>query len=791
MLFPSLFNAKAPTYEIEQSIRLNESDAAHFYRNQGSDGNHKTFTISFWTKITDMSSDFNYAFYSNRDASTTIDGEIYINNQNRMLFYTRISGDDRGFAPTFLFRDPSAWYHVVLEVDTTDSTAEDRMKAWVNGVRQTDKTYNWDNPTQNQNLGFNRAGSTFIGRGGASAQYGDFYLAEYHFVDGTALDCESFGEFDSNGVWRPIEYTGSHGTQGFYLKFDPDATNGIGHDHSANSNNFTPYNFVTSGTGTDVMSDTPTKNYATLSPLGSSFQTRHTLSDGNLVYTQSANSGQAATMNSQSTIGVSSGKWYWEVSSATNQALGFGENLHEIGSYNSSGAYIYSGGFGVFGSDITAPSGSPTYSSSDIIGFALDLDDDNDCVVYKNGTSIGTFTTIPSRTWFPTGFVNSSGSSGGATFNFGQRAFAYTPPTGFKALNTSNLPAPDVKNPSKNFNSTLYTGVTGSQNVSAGMAPDLAWIKKYSSGSEQSHSLTDRVRGNDLVLQLNETGAETSGDIDLTSTGVTIGDDNALRGENGVSYVLWSWLAGGSGSADTSGTIDCTLSANATAGCSIIKYQGTGAQGTLPHGLGVAPSFVILKNIDQTSNWTAYHSELGVSHTTYPNWIYPHLGFAEQNSSSSANHPFYQRPGNSFLYLNTGTSEESNVNGEDHIAYCFAEVNGFFKVGYYQGTGNSYDRFIYCGFKPALIVIKSSSHSTTRWEVFDSNVNDNRNPTTTRISWSDKGIATDYSTPDFLSNGFNLKGAAGYTNDSGVDYIWMAWAENPFGGDGVSPATAR
>jgi hypothetical protein len=249
-------------YEIEQSLRFNSADSAYLNRTPAAGSNRQAFTLSFWVKKTGPLAAFNYGIIGNyTDGNNS--NEIYFNNQDRLLFYDNQSGTDYGYGWTLVFRDPSAWYHIVIVLDTTNATAADRLKLYVNGVRQTDVSLNYgDFPLNYQVRLLSNSYTHYIGRGYSPAEYGNYYLAEYNLVDGTALDPSSFGEYDNNGVWRPIEYTGSYGTNGFFLTFDPSATNGIGHDHSGNGNNFTPSGFTTSGTGTDVMSDTPTTNWA-------------------------------------------------------------------------------------------------------------------------------------------------------------------------------------------------------------------------------------------------------------------------------------------------------------------------------------------------------------------------------------------------------------------------------------------------------------------------------------------------------------------------------------------------
>jgi hypothetical protein len=265
-----------------------------------------------------------------------------------------------------------------------------------------------------------------------------------------------FGEYDNNGVWRPIEYTGSYGSQGYYLKFDPSATNGIGHDHSGNGNNWTANNFDTTNSTAstyDVMSDTPTTNWCTLNPISSNASL--SLSNGNLD-TPSTQDNKA----NNGTIGVSLGKWYWEVTVNSNSKpcpyIGVTsysqENDPDVSPAIGSGArsavrldnpFVYK--------NYTAGSyttGGTNEGTTGTIGIALNFDS-GEIKYYRDNTLFHTDTTIPTNgtTLFPYIGVTFSGSSGwqSTSFNFGQRDFAYTPPTGFKALNTSNLSAPTLR----------------------------------------------------------------------------------------------------------------------------------------------------------------------------------------------------------------------------------------------------------------------------------------------------------------------------------------------------------
>ena len=791
-IFPSFFVNKTGGYEIEQSLRFDGS--SYLTHTHGSTPTGDNGTLSVWVKrrgtnynydtiIEGLGSGGRRAHYLRGFSGT--DGRIDMHQ-----WFPDDGGIDGGQVPDAQLRDPSAWYHLLWQHQNSSTrSVSDRL--WINGVEQTDITTPGNHNAQPWEVTRNSATAT-IGRYGGGYGYLHGYIAEMHCIDGSLVAADQFGEYDANGVWCPKRYTGSYGTNGFYLKFDPSATNGIGHDHSGNGNHFTANNFTTSGTGTDVMSDTPTTNWATLNPLGGSFQTRHTLSEGNLVYTQSASTGNAATMNSQGTIGVSSGKWYWEISNATNQVFGFMQSQNEAGNYQTTGGWVYSSGTDQYGG-VTGFSHSNSIGSSDVIGMALDMDN-NTCACYKNNSLMGTFTTIPDGTYFPTAAVFSSGSSGGATYNFGQRAFTYTPPTGFKALNTSNLPAPTVKDGSKYFNTLLWSGDGASSRALTGVGfqPEMTWIKARNQG--YSHQLFDAVRGaggNSLQPNLTAAeGAEGTGNGYLSSfdsDGFTVdyGTNGFYSNRAGTTYVAWSWDAGGSGSSNTDGTITSTVSANPTAGFSIVSYTGTGSAATVGHGLGVAPSFYVVKNRDGAYFWPCYHASLTNAATTY-------IGLNETTAEQTGEtHWNSTAPTSTVFSVNTQLSV--NNSGDKYIAYCFAEVEGYSKFGIFSGNYNADGNFLYTGFTPAFVMLKNAERSGTDWVMVDTARDTYNYAGRTLRANTSADEDTRAEKVDILSNGFKLRTTDLSYNgpDGNPGIIYIAFASNPFGGSGVSPATAR
>jgi hypothetical protein len=213
-----------------------------------------------------------------------------------------------------------------------------------------------------------------------------------------------------------------------------------------------------------------------------------------------------------------------------------------------------------------------------------------------------------------------------------------------------------------------------------------------------------------------------------------------------------------------------------------VSFTGTGAQATFGHGLGKIPKFILMKRrTGGTNNWSVYHSSLGLSHTTYPNWLYLNATSVEQSSVSSANHPLYQRPDSSLIYLNTGTSESTNVSGSTYITYSWAEIENFSKFGSYVGNGSADGPFVYCGFKPAFVMIKRTD-STGEWWMYDSS-RGSTNPVPMMLLANSSGIENQDSASyllDFLSNGFKWRSGLVASNGSGGSYIFAAWAESPF-----------
>jgi hypothetical protein len=343
-----------------------------------------------------------------------------------------------------------------------------------------------------------------------------------------------------------------------------------------------------------------------------------------------------------------------------------------------------------------------------------------------------------------------------------------------------------IKKPSDYFNTKLYTGTGSTQSITGvGFQPDWTWIKNRSITA--NHHVFDVIRGATKYILTNSTNAEATDAQQLQSfdsDGFTVGTNGNVNG-SGNNIVAWNWLGANGTASNTDGSITSTVSANTTSGFSIVRYTATGSATNFGHGLGTAPSVVIIKDINGTtgSGWLVGHAAIGMTN-------YLKLNTTAQSVSSTA--VFSQNASSSLVYI--GNSAAVSESGKDYIAYCFADVKGFSKFGSYTGNGNADGTFVYTGFKPAFVMVKRTDSSTGgSWIMFDTkrnpyNVSDivlASNDASSEAGW---GYAYDL---DILSNGFKWRndGGSGYVNVSGASYIYMAFAEEPLVGD--NPATAR
>ena len=793
-------SAAAAATGISRSLRFNSSDSAYLSRTPASAGNRKIWTLALWVKRSNLSD--GALFHSPGTTSGT--AHTWCNFSGDTLQFYDYTGSVFNFLrqTAQVFRDPSAWYHLVFVVDTDNGTAANRARIYVNGSEVTTWT-----STSTAAPGFSTAwNNNALHQISSQSQYFNGYLADIYFIDGQALTPTSFTETDATtGQLIPKAYTGSYGSQGWHLEFADNSSNTattLGKDTSGNSNNWTPNNLsVTAGAGNDSLVDVPINgsqtdtgvggevrgNYCTINPLNNGGVT---LVNGNLDWTRSA---AGSTAVAYSTIAVSSGKWYFET---TMNGAGSGVNWECGVATTTTANNIRPGttatGWGLVTSSTTiiykqnsnslTSIFSGTLSTGDVIGVAFDLDNGRIWFA-RNGTwlegspSAGTGASYTNLSGTVSAFFGGDGTAVNGAANFGARSFAYTAPSGFKALCTANLPAPLVTKPSTVFDAKLYTGNGSTQTISGlGFSPDFVWLKNRSSGS-YGHRLVDSVRGSTLYLMSHSTGAEatdTNGVTAFNSDGFNLGNSGDFNVSSNA-FVAWAWDAGSSTVTNTAGSITSSVRANTTAGFSIVTYTGTGANATVGHGLGVAPSFVIVKSRSNTTDWQGYHIALGQNYT-----------IQLQSTSAAINVSNYWNGGvSSTTFGINGSYDGINFSGYTYVAYCFAPVVGYSSFGSYTGNGSTDGPFVYTGFRPRWVLIKRSD-STSNWFLVDT-ARDTSNVSGFPLFPNDPASEVDIrsNTPlDILSNGFKLRTSTltGGTNIniSSATYIYAAFAESPF-----------
>jgi Concanavalin A-like lectin/glucanases superfamily len=767
--------APSSGYNLTKSLRLRSSASAYLSRTPGSSGNKQKFTFSFWVKL---------------GATALAGGDIVSSNNGsgggdaiefQSTSHIALAGSGTNFLVTnAVYRDPSAWYHIVYAVDTTQSTAANRLILYVNGSQVTSfSTTNY--PSQNYSFSYwNTSGQAqLIGNG---YSYYDGLVAEFNFIDGQQLTASAFGSTNATtGVWQPTKYTGTYGTNGFYLPFtNTTSTSTLGNDFSGNGNTWTVNNVsLTAGTTYDSMTDVPTLtsaiagNYPVLNPLAINYGITagyYTISDGNLFASATGTEAFATT-----TMQMESGKYYAEfyvnlVSSTSISQFGIATtSLVDTRVYRSDGNYNAGAGNVAYGA---------TYTTGDYVSVAVDITN-NTIEFFKNGVSQGQKTGISTtgKSWFF--WVYSGGGNSSWYANYGQQGFKYTPPAGFVALNTYNLPTSTIVNGSTKFDINLYTGTSASQSLTNAQLfqPSFIWLKSRSNST--NNVLHDVLRGTAGIARLfsDSTAAESAtgdGFVSINSNGFSL-DGSGGGGDvntTGRTYVAWQWAGPSSGTSNTDGSVTSTVALNATAGFSVVSFNSGSAGGkTVGHGLGVTPAMIIMKVRTAVGAWYVWNQSLSSSTSS----------FLVLNSSAAA--------GTDGSLWN-GTAPTSTVfsfysnyypaANQDVIAYCWSAIPGFSAFGSYVGNGNSSGPFVYCGFRPKYTIIKRSD-SGNDWFLQDSVRSPyNTNQTYLAADSSAAEVTSSQQAVDYLSNGFKLRTGYDQANGSGGTYIYAAFAENPF-----------
>jgi hypothetical protein len=782
MTFPILPANGQASYNLTRSLRFRASASAYLNRTPASAGNRKTWTWSAWVKRGTLGS--NQVLFISKPSGTSdaTFTDIAFSSSNTLL----ISGYSVQWRNTTqVFRDPSAWYHIVVAWDTTQATASNRVKVYVNGSQITAFGTTFD-PSLNFDGAINQADvHAFCAADGYSYGYFDGYLTEVNFIDGQALTPSSFGSTNAlTGVWQPARYGGAYGTNGFYLPFTDNSALttssnvGLGRDYSGNGNYWVTNNIsITAGVTYDSMTDVPTltsataSNFAVLNPLKSYYAP----TNGNLSMSTGANS----TGIDFASIGLGTGvKFYFEATATgTAEQIGIFSSNHAL-TPTGSKRYWYVESGGLY-NDGTLLQSVATFTSGDTIAVAWDGTAQT-VTFYKNNTQQGTAISVDTSYSY---FFGVGAFNGGWNANFGQRPFTYTPPTGFVALNTFNLPTSTIVKGNTVMDATLYTGNGSTQTITnaAGFKPDLVWAKNRTAAYEGG--IYDSVRGTGTLTSLtpSSTRAESGNttDFNLTSfnsNGFSLGTTSGTNvlNRNGDATVAWQWQAGqGSSSSNTNGTITSTVSVNASAGFSIVSYTGTGSGATVGHGLGVTPSVIICKNRSATGAWHSYFSAISGMQN----------GYIVLNSTAAfftPNTTVWNGIQPTSTVFSIGTDSGVNGSGNAQIAYCWTPIAGYSAFGSYTGNGSADGPFIYLGFRPKFVMVKVTSTSSvdTNWNMIDTT----RSPSNIVSAYlnADQSIAEgSYAGWDILSNGFKLRNTGISLNSSGQTYIYMAFAETP------------
>ncbi len=756
----NLGGAAIPFYEygIDYSCRFNDDDSADTQTGAATAmDDNKLFSLSFWVKRANITSR-QVILSGGADADNVTLIEFNASDKLRWAHRDAAANTDEMIS-TMLFRDVTNWYHIFIVYDSADGTAGDRQKVWVNGTEVTV----WDtdnNPAQNATCDL--GGSNLnIGSLVTNASYLDGYLAEMYFIDGTAESVGTYGK-SKNGVWVPVLASPTYGSAGFKLDMAvaPGTGNGAGTDVSGNANHFTDTNLAAN----DQVLDTPTENYPTLNVLDKSLSGM-TLAEGNLK--GSAGAAQDGVRGTQAI--PTSGKWYFEMTCSNTGWYGGicnqdftldGDTGDDADACtfldNSTVAYVEAAN--QVGYWAAAPAGN-------VVGVCVNMDD---LEIHFTNAAEGeqanvAFGATAGDIWFPYG----GGNSDNATFDFGQSGFTLTLPAGYKALNTTNIVAAnayptDIMNPTSGFETVLYAGDDGATQAITGAnhQPDLVWIKNRDNAD--AYYLCDSVRGVTIYLSCDVPDAEVTDANDGISSfdadGFTV-MFNAIDivNANGENYVAWCWKE------------------DPIYGFDIVSFAGTGVAHAENHNLGAAPELIIVKNRDTAAtNWATYH--WAALNKTDPETDY---GYLDVNQAWNDAATLWNDTAPTSTQFTVGTSSLVNENTKNIIVYLFRSIEGYSKVFTYEGNGNADGPFVYCGFRPKMIITKNADMADG-WIIEDTvRTVYNQVDDYLRIDFNQAEDTAGENEIDFLSNGFKLRCTDHTANENAKTYVGVCFAEMP------------
>jgi len=865
-------------YQIARSLRLRQAASAKLAWTPGvAPASAKKYTQEFWLKRGKISDSALQPLYAADSTGYDLFG---FDTDDTLRWWANANANSVKTAA--VYRDPSAWLHIVLRVDT-DAASGSRLIIEVNGVVQSLQAWSTE-VTPAQTLKIAGSGKVQqIGREvGNNYNFFDGYLASFRHIDGQALAASNFGQTNATtGAWEPKAYSGSYGTNGFYLKFSDNsgitpAT--IGKDSSGTNvlsttgttasstaltaiagavqpqvnqivtgsgipsntyltvvggvsgawtatmsaaatttvvggalvftgNNWTPSGIsVAAGVTNDSLVDTPTNygtdtgaggevrgNYCTWNPLDKAAGVA--LTGGNL---DAAWSGASITQATRSTFALSDTvDQYWEVgvntNSNSNALIGVADARSSLAALLGGDAYGWAfspayNGSGTRGAKLTNnPTGAPggtvwgkfaTAFGLTVYGFywkaltrEIFIRDDTGWMNASNSNdstpTTAMYSSIAAGTLFPAvGHYSGASQSTAFSINAGQRPFAYTAPSGSKALCTQNLPDPAILKPNTYFDVVTITGTGAAVNIPmpSGMISNFAWLKDRSNGST-NHLLINDLAINGNTLSSNNTAAEVTSSAEFYWNGTPGVNVLAMQpfslnaGITGRAYVVAGWKKG------------------ATPGFDIVSYTGTGSARTVAHSLGVAPKMIIVKGRNTTTpyGWFVYHSGL-----TSANYRLELQSTGAQANGGASGQWNSTDPTSSVFSLGGSSWPEVNENTKSYIAYLFAEISGFSKFGSYTGNGSTDGPFVYCGFRPRWVMWKSAS--TGGWGIVDA-VRDTYNVSANvLVPSSSAADSTATNLLDITSNGFKIRhdGSSVNLNQSGQTFVFAAFAEQPF-----------
>ncbi|ANS05150.1 hypothetical protein [uncultured Mediterranean phage] len=782
------------TFAVGASCRFDSGDSDYLTRTPSENGSQTTWTQSLWIKRGILGANFGSIVVGYDDGSNYI-WLMATDSADVLICQNVDAGVSEGFKKTTrVFRDTSAWTHLMVVWDTTNVTGGDRQRLYVNGVRVTDLTTDSD-PALNEESEINTTSHSHAYNAYNASQFGDGYLAEVVFIDGTALEPSSFGETDtSTGRWIPKDVSGlTFGTNGHYLAFASE--NNLGDDTSGNGNDFTEYNLDTTN-GSNQMYDTPSQNFANLSV---GFKGPNLiLEEGNLQWdgeasSTSMNEGTFSTM----IIPSSGGKFFfeWEVIQPNNNydpwagiipldgtTFDTSSNFLRTGSgwaLNGTGAGASSAITGLRGvHDGTFQAAAIiSCTDNDTIGLYLDADNGVFYVNVNGGSLVTVYDGLPVGTAFR--FAIQDGGQrqvASGKVNFGQWRywdsttltldtdaggyFRYAAIGEYKALQQDNLPANTA-------------GITG-----------FSWIKNRDAADK--HILQNRING------IYEYMSSDSNAVQATDTnsvqrflqqGVQIGNMDEVN-TSAESFVLWQWANDGTSAANAIGSITTIATmVNTTAGFSMGQFTGTGSAATIGHGLGVIPQFIIVKSNDRaTGNWAVYHQFTASD----PETDYLLMDTTDAAADSAG---VWNDTAPTSTVFSVGDSVLTNASTKLFTYFCWAKVEGYNSFGSYVGNNDADGPFVCTGFKPAYVLFKNAD-ALQSWDAFDS-ARSPYNPVDIKLRPNTTN-ADDIGNHDidFLANGFKIRGTNASANGDGNTIIYCAFATNPFGGSGVAQARA-